>query len=89
MQGVQSTPTAMNPSLRLFQSLAWRSLWAVAASADATELVPEAKQQDSVRAALKSNAARQQAEARFTLGAMVEHTARIYDRCLQAGKVAA
>lgn len=34
-------------------------------------------------------AAREQAEARFTLGAMVEHTARIYDRCLVGGKVAA
>jgi glycosyltransferase involved in cell wall biosynthesis len=34
-------------------------------------------------------AARAQAEARFTLGAMVDHTARIYDRCIDAPKVAA
>jgi glycosyltransferase involved in cell wall biosynthesis len=34
-------------------------------------------------------AARAQAEARFTLGAMVEHTASIYDRCIVGGKVAA
>ena len=36
-----------------------------------------------------ATAARAQAEARFTLGAMVEHTARIYDRCIVGGKVAA
>lgn len=36
-----------------------------------------------------ADAARAQAEARFTLGAMVDHTARIYDRCIDAPKVAA
>ncbi|MGL6291517.1 MAG: glycosyltransferase [Silanimonas sp.] len=36
-----------------------------------------------------ADAARAQAEARFTLGAMVDHTARIYDRCVDASKVAA
>lgn len=34
-------------------------------------------------------AARAQAEARFTLGAMVDGTARVYDRCLDARQVAA
>ena len=72
----------MNPSLRLFQSLAWMSLWAVAASADATVLVPEAKQQDSVRAALKSNAARQQAEASSW---KVFHGFRFQDRLPESG----
>jgi glycosyltransferase involved in cell wall biosynthesis len=34
-------------------------------------------------------AARAQAESRFTLGAMVDHTARIYDRCVDASRMAA
>lgn len=58
------------------------SLWAVAASADATVLVPEAKQQDSVRAALKSNAARQQAEASSW---KVFHGFRFQDRLPESG----
>jgi len=53
----------MNPSLRLFQSLGWLSLWAIAGLADATVLVPDEKQQQAVRAALKANAARQRADA--------------------------
>jgi hypothetical protein len=58
------------------------SLWAVAASADATVLVPEAKQQDSVRAALKSNAAGQQAEASSW---KVFHGFRFQDRLPESG----
>ncbi len=36
-----------------------------------------------------ASSARAAAEVRFTLGAMVEHSARIYDRCLGARRVAA
>ena len=44
---------------------------------------------DAEERARLARAARAQAEVRFTLGAMVEHTERIYDRCVDARTVAA
>ena len=44
---------------------------------------------DAPERARLGQAARRHAEARFTLGAMVEHTARIYDRCIRTREAAA
>lgn len=44
---------------------------------------------DADERARLARAAREQAEARFTVRAMVEHTERIYDRCLRNDRVAA
>lgn len=65
-----------------FPSVGIASLMAVAGFADATVLVPDAKQQDSVRAALKDNAARQRAEASSW---KVFHGFRFQDRLPESG----
>ncbi|MFM8880311.1 MAG: CRTAC1 family protein [Verrucomicrobiota bacterium] len=72
----------MNPSLRWFQSLGWLSLWASGVSGEVTVQVPEAGQQEAVRAALKSQAARQQAESATW---KVFHGFRFQDRGPESG----
>jgi hypothetical protein len=58
------------------------SLMAVAGLADATVLVPEARQQEAVRAALMANAARQRADA---VSWKVFHGFRFQDRLPESG----